>query len=517
MYARAGSSARPQANRRPRSAEGTQRPSPHAVWVRESPQIRPLTSGEPRSRTSRCGFGDLRIPRIAFCDRALTQSAIIGTARGPETSVHRPHRTTRPRAQHAIARRAVGAPGMRGCVVAETLNSPARSMPAMQVRSHVGARVRLTLYRRTRCPMLSDSTTCPNSSSGGSGATPPTRRRRSCDWTSGLASAGRGAQRTRLFVPSAPGLRMRKARSRTASRSCSPGSRMAARIIARVVEQPARVPAPEDIVGLSTFVTTMAHRTPDARADLAAADVEIAKLMAQRLLSDPEAIRRALKPQATDEEVAEIQRRVLNDLRENRIEFESTPSREVGFMLAAIQPVTEWLISRAAWHVLVAPPDRQFVLSDAPVAQYDPTPKVPDAGAGFESSPNSMTIFAIDPRFAVLIRPSGDRLFDWRTREVDKRTVDDINLLIYAQADEAIFGSQQAIITGVRRDAKQSPRRLGEYRRRRARIWVTEIGSEDRPGTGGVRRFTSVNRDGPATRDFYLDSATEREAERRAI
>jgi hypothetical protein len=290
----------------------------------------------------------------------------------------------------------------------------------------------------------------------------------------------------------------------------------AARIIARVVERPARVPDPEDIVGLSTFVTTMAHRTPDARADLARADVEIAKLMAQRLLSDPEAIRRTLGPQATDDEVAAMQRRVLNELREDRIEFESTPSREVGFMLAAIQPVTEWLISRAAWHVLVAPPDRQFVLSDAPVAQYDPTPKVPDAGAGFESSPNSMTIFAIDPRLALLIRPSGDQLIDWRTREVGKRTVDDINLLIYAQAGEAIFGSRQAIVTGVRRDAKHSPRRVGEYRRRRARIWVTEIGPEDRPGTGGVRRFTSVNRDGPATREFYIDPATERDAARRA-
>jgi hypothetical protein len=291
----------------------------------------------------------------------------------------------------------------------------------------------------------------------------------------------------------------------------------AAPIIARIVEQSARVPGPEDIVSLSTFVATMAHRTPDARADLATADVEIAKLMAERALSDPDAIQRALGPQATDEEIAAMQRRVLDDLREDRIEFESTPTREVGFMLAGMPPVTEWLISKAAWHVLVAPPERQFVLSDAPVAHYDPTPKVPDAGASFESSPNSMTVFAIDPRLALLIRPAADQLLDWRMREVDKRIVDDINLLIYAQADEAIFGSSQAIITGVRRDAKQSPKRVGEYRRRRPRIWATEIASKDRPGDGGVRRFTSINRDGRATRAFYVDPAAEREAQRRAI
>jgi hypothetical protein len=291
----------------------------------------------------------------------------------------------------------------------------------------------------------------------------------------------------------------------------------AAKIIRRIVAAPTCTPEPEEIVGLAMFVATMAHRTPDARADLAFADVELSKLVAERLFSDTEAARRALGEDLTDEEVSARQQALLDDLRNGRIAFESTPAREVGFMLAAMAPITEWLISKAAWTVLVTPPERSFVLSDAPVVQYDMTPKAAEAGAGFDSSPGAMTVFAVDPSVALLIQPSVDDLLDWRTRAIDAVTVDDINLLIYAQADQAIYGPSQAILTGLRADAKRSPKWIGEYRRRRARIWITEVGPEDQPGEGGVRRFRSVNRDGVATQEFYIPRATEQEARRRAF
>lgn len=170
----------------------------------------------------------------------------------------------------------------------------------------------------------------------------------------------------------------------------------AASVIRKIVAKPNDVPEAEELVGLAMFVATMAHRTPDARSDLAAADVEVSKLMAERLFSDPEAVRRALGEDLTDEQLATKQQALLDDLRDERIYFESTPTREVGLMLGAMGPITEWLISEAAWTVLVAPTGRGFVLSDAPVAHYDMTPKVPEAGAGFASSPGAMTILAVD-------------------------------------------------------------------------------------------------------------------------
>lgn len=291
----------------------------------------------------------------------------------------------------------------------------------------------------------------------------------------------------------------------------------AAAVIQRLVSAPNAEPLPEDLVTLALFVATMKSRTPEGRADLADADVEFGKLAGQRLFSDPEAVRRGLPPGATDQEVEATRQRLLDDLRDGRIYFESSPTRELGMMFAALPSLVEWLISEGDWTVLVAPADRQLVLSDAPVAHYDPAPRADGAGAGFASSPDAMTFVPIDPRVGLLIRPSSDRLLNWRSRPVDRDLVDDLNLLTYAQAGSAIFGSSQEIVTGVRRDARRNRARVAEYGRRRPRIWVTEIGPDDEPGRGGVRKFRSTNRDGTVERRMYVNPTAEREARRRAV
>jgi hypothetical protein len=290
----------------------------------------------------------------------------------------------------------------------------------------------------------------------------------------------------------------------------------AAQAIREIVAQPRRIPDPERLVGLAQFVATLLHRTPDARADAAVLDAEIAKLGAVRLFSDDDAIRRGMPTGASNEEVAAMQQKLIADLREGRLVFESTPTREVGFMLGALLIVTEWLISKASWTVLEAPGDRGFVLSDTPVAQYDPTPKTPGAGAGFESSPNAMTVVPVDPRVALLIQPARDGLLDWRSRRVRARDVDDINLLIYAQADAAIYGPSRAALAFVRRIAEQEPHRVEAYRRQRARIWVTEIGPQHVVGDGSPRTFRGTNRDGVIERQFIVEPGAEQDSFRNA-
>jgi hypothetical protein len=89
----------------------------------------------------------------------------------------------------------------------------------------------------------------------------------------------------------------------------------------------------------------MKCRTPEGRADLADADVEIAKLAAIQLFSDPEAVRRSMDPGATDEAVKRRRDRLLGDLESGEIYFESTPTREIGLMLAEMPAIVDWLIS----------------------------------------------------------------------------------------------------------------------------------------------------------------------------
>jgi Protein of unknown function (DUF4238) len=291
----------------------------------------------------------------------------------------------------------------------------------------------------------------------------------------------------------------------------------AASVLADIVGDPSTEPGDLQLFALANFIATLANRTPDARADLAAADVEFSKLIAKGLFSDRDAARRAIGSDATDEEMAEWQRRLVSDLDAGDIYFESSPSREVGLMLMALEPVAEWLFDRARWTCLLAPPERSFVLSDSPVAHHDLTPKFPEAGHGFESSPGSMTVVPIDPCVALLITPHRNGSPRWSARHGDAATVDDINLLLYAQADEAILGPTQETVTRVRREAKCSPGRAGAYRKRRKRIWVTEVSAADSPGTGGIRTFRSTNRDGAATKQLWVDPAGEREAMRRAV
>lgn len=283
---------------------------------------------------------------------------------------------------------------------------------------------------------------------------------------------------------------------------------VAAPVVAQLVKHPRRTTELEQLVALSNFVAALLHRTPDGRADLAEADAEIQRLASIEVFSDPEAVRRGMPSETTEAEVLEMRDRIVRDLMERCIEFESTPMREIGMLLRAIPVIGEWLMTKAQWTVLRAPSDRQFVLSDAPVAQYDPTPKVEGAGAGFASSPTSMTLLPIDPSAALLIQPSPDGYVSLpMPRQVTREQVDDINLLSYAQADQAIFGPVKSILAGVHCSAALDPDRVAAYRRRRPRIWLGEAATRG-PTSGDVLTFDSVNRDGRVTRQMRIGQGT---------
>jgi len=68
----------------------------------------------------------------------------------------------------------------------------------------------------------------------------------------------------------------------------------AAPVIEQLVASPGREAELEQLVKLSNFVSTLLHRTPDGRADLAAADAEIQRLAALEVFSDPDAVRRGM-------------------------------------------------------------------------------------------------------------------------------------------------------------------------------------------------------------------------------
>jgi hypothetical protein len=91
----------------------------------------------------------------------------------------------------------------------------------------------------------------------------------------------------------------------------------------------------------------------------------------------------------------------------------------------------------------------------------------------------------LDPKFGLLL--SQQFPVTWDNIEIDEGTVDELNLLTYAWARDAIFGPTQETVARVRRVAKENRALLGRFRYRPPRVWVSR-GDED---TSGVHDFTS--------------------------
>ena len=242
-------------------------------------------------------------------------------------------------------------------------------------------------------------------------------------------------------------------------------------------------------------------------ADLAAADVELNKLTAEVMFSDASFVRRGLGHEATDADVERWRRRLTTDLRSGAIEFSSDRTRQLTMLLGALGHGVEWLIGTAYWTVLEAGGGSEFILSDAPVAQHDPNPKFDGAGAGFASSAQATTIVPIDRSVALMFRPAPDGLFNWTYRAVSPAAVADVNALIYAQADESIYGSSVQLLETVRAAALEDPERQNRYRRRRLRIWVSRVDAGEAPDVGGARTFKSTNRDGSVQRTLRVTAS----------
>ncbi len=235
-----------------------------------------------------------------------------------------------------------------------------------------------------------------------------------------------------------------------------------------------------DYFWLANFIASLKPRTAAGREQLREMDVQIAELSAELRLSDPD---------EWPDTVSEAERlQMLDDLRGGLLRFESTPSREVGLMFVALQKTAAVIFDEMRWRFLHAPEGRSFVLSDDPVNHYDPTPKMKDAGASYFSSPGAKTVIPLDPALVLVLEPATVRSVT--DEVVTPKDVDDLNLLIYAQAAAAIYGPSQAVVSRVRRNAKTRPQVIASYARRPPRLWITEGSSDDL--RSGPRTFRST-------------------------
>jgi hypothetical protein len=238
----------------------------------------------------------------------------------------------------------------------------------------------------------------------------------------------------------------------------------------------------DDVYRLMLFLATLQNRTPQMREALREMDERGAELDLETFLSNRDRYHQVAAQEGEGEDEVEARRlQLLTDLNEGRLGVRSTPEREVALMFMGLEEVTNTLVSSMDITCMRIADDsrRSFVLSDHPVSHYDPTPTTPESGAGFMSSPGSLTWVPLDPKFGLLLGQEHPGY--WMEEEPDDEGIDELNLLTYAWARDAIYGPTQDSVTRVRHAARKNPALMKEVRYRPARLWVARGGGEDGP------------------------------------
>jgi Protein of unknown function (DUF4238) len=254
----------------------------------------------------------------------------------------------------------------------------------------------------------------------------------------------------------------------------------AADVIRRVAE-PRYSASAEDVMGLLLFALTLKQRTPRGREATRKMDTQLSRMQHEVRLQDREHFYEVMKPLGESEEQLEQRRlSMLEDLHSGRVEVKSTPSREVWLMMATLLQAAEELFEKVGCLLLRAPDDgSSFVLSDHPVAHYDPDSD--DGGSGFLPGRSGGTLLPLDPAFALVFVTHSPGT--WMEKELAPKDIDEQNLLTYAWAQDAIYGPSQKVVTDVRRNAKRNRALVAEFAYKPPRLWIAET-SQGPPRSG---------------------------------
>jgi hypothetical protein len=241
---------------------------------------------------------------------------------------------------------------------------------------------------------------------------------------------------------------------------------------------------PSDRITVALYVAMLALRVPRSRAFFKQVDEDMARAAVAG--TTPVMFREFLEATGEDlsPEEAERQREsMVSAVRKGRVLIEAPQARTIAFTLQLSLDLCE-AIDRMHWTILQAEPGASFILSDSPIAMYDPH-LPPLAANAIGSSPTAETTLAIGPRHCLLLRPLDQGV------EIDgapPELVHDINLRTYAWAGRWLYGSEHDV-TDVHRRAERNRRRLAAVSPREPEVTVrmTESGPETAVMRRGVR------------------------------
>jgi hypothetical protein len=221
------------------------------------------------------------------------------------------------------------------------------------------------------------------------------------------------------------------------------------------------------------FLWFQRQRTPLARSQSVFMLEQTEKLFALTGLQDSDRIRTYFEENGepkTAEEIKAWQDEMLEALRNGSIVIEATPDHEVLGMFLAANDGAIVVAHQMSWVGLRAPANERFILSDHPLALYDPNAGYADA-TGWLSSYTVEVTMPLEPSFCLMLRP-GPPIY--QELAVDRVVVQDVNLRTYAHAQWSIFGATAQDIQVTRAIAKKAPKMVVRRRPRAPGLTIFE-------------------------------------------
>lgn len=205
----------------------------------------------------------------------------------------------------------------------------------------------------------------------------------------------------------------------------------------------------------SLFVGLQQQRTPLGRDWRAGFYAAFRQQMLEFGVSRPEMVRWYFEEHPDElppEGIEAWQRTVLGALREGKIAVEPTQNGEIQLMLKSAEEGAAVVATETSWTGLRAPAGSEYILSDHPLAFYDPATGL-ERGVAWLSSPSVQASIPLSPSFCLMFTP-GPAIY--REVQAGADLVRDINLRTYAWGQWCVYGTSQAVLQRVREHAKHN-------------------------------------------------------------
>ncbi len=220
----------------------------------------------------------------------------------------------------------------------------------------------------------------------------------------------------------------------------------------------------------------------------------------------------AAKEENSPEDSEKIRRRMQRQLLEGRVGYEAARTGALSQIIDGIHDLAGEVYS-LDWTVLTATED-EFITSDRPVSMVDLTPEFPWSGNAWKSSDGAISFYPLSPSKGLFMTPGACEL---SVAASDRARVRRLNLMTYGWAERFIFGTSQATVTRVKRQARQYPADVARRKSNKQvllvpaehhdpsiaaeyvrRGWPKGFYVEDDDGKKRLMSYVVVDLDGPA-------------------